>query len=165
MGGGIYYRDLAICLTMDVSGEILSNFQAADQPNATVVLANATGLVLPYESNGIFPVSFELHVPFALAGLVSGYKFFLSDSAASTFFTMFFQVCDATSGQIIQSGVQVGASANITGSSFDTGNHYLFIRGTMFGGPGTLQLQFAQSVADVDAITILKGAAIRLHYI
>lgn len=152
---------------MTVVGEIYGGRETTNtQVINSTVLANAAGLVVGYAPQDRMISTFELHVPFSLDGALSGYKFFMSGAAGATIYTAYFKVLDGVTGLVVQEGIQDGASANIAGALADVGTHYLYIRGSIQGGTGTLQFKFAQNVADpANGINVLAGSWIRTHYL
>ena len=138
---------------MKITGEYASDKNTASQSvTNSAVLVNVT--------NGTFPVvaatAFRMHyfVPFTLVAGASGYRFQLIVPAVTSLVTTYTIFSNVST--LIDSKIQV-ASAVINGAAA-AGDYYLIVEANVLASAaGNVTLQFAQNVADANAITIMRG--------
>jgi len=143
-------------------------------PMGNVRTANATGITsnttLASDSVLTVPIAagatvfVEVFIPFSLAGVLSGYKFGLSLPASPTNVVIVGEVTNAVTGALALSSL-VTAGGLVTGGALATsGSHFAKIKGTIENGSnaGSIAVQAAQNTSDSGALTILRGAFIRL---
>lgn len=123
--------------------------QTADVTNATVTLANLTGLSFAFEANSFYCIEFYLLCTSAAA--TTGYSFALDVSVAVTNVALTFnhQLANAgtlTGGQSIADATRTGLSSGVPTAGALTP---VFGGGLLMSGAsaGTAQLQFAPEVA------------------
>jgi hypothetical protein len=121
---------------------------------------NSTNLVATVAANKAYYVRATL--PFALAGIASGYKFAVTGPASPSVVRLTGVVNNGVT--IAVAGIAtVTALGTVTGGALAAiGDHYAEIEGTFVNGStaGTLQVQFSQNVSDSSAVTLYKGASL-----
>lgn len=115
-------------------------------------------LVIPIQASRAVKV--RAFIPFALAGIISGYKFGISGPASPTNIIFTAQVQNAVTGVLALSGVATALGQVIAGALATSGDHFCMIEGTVENGvnAGNLTIQVAQNTSDASAITIKRGA-------
>jgi len=139
---------------MFVAGEVFSDRNTVNQAvtNSTV-LVNAGGAT--YAAVAGKAVYIRFHAMFNLAGAVSGYKFQLIMPAVTSFncsYTIFSNISTLIDSKIqnITNPIQAVVAA---------GDYYIKIEALVLpSASGNITVQFAQSVANANAITINVGS-------
>lgn len=122
-------------------------------------LTNDTDLVLPIDPSSI--VAVRLVILFALAGVLSGFKFGLAGPASPSNIALTAEVRNMAAPALVASGVLSALGTLASGALATTGTHLLIVQGMVENGPnsGNLTFQFAQNVSDLGSITIKRGSA------
>lgn len=145
-------------------GNPLGNVRTANATGITsnTTLASDSVLTVPIAANAVVYV--EAFIPFSLAGVLSGYKFGIGLPASPTNVLLVGEVTNAVTGALALSSL-VSAAGLITGGALATsGSHFAKITGTVENGAnaGSIAVQAAQNTSDGSALTILRGAFIRV---
>jgi hypothetical protein len=147
---------------MTYSGEIISQSITVPQTldGSTVITTvndlSYTGPLLAISGVKVF---IRIMIPFTLVGAISGYKFRVFNTGAVLFSLGWLIYNDA--GVLINTAYQT-APADVAGAAL-AGNYVLQVEGMIhMGGSNTIEIGFAQNVADADAITILSGSFLQI---
>jgi hypothetical protein len=138
----------------------------ADQAiTSSTTFADATGVTIALEANKVY--RFLVHVPFNLAGIISGYKFQLLGPTSPTNYIASTKLLNTVAGTLLGATVQTALGTAVNGGLATSGNHVFEVSGVIENGAnaGSLKLQFAQNVSDGSAITIKRGAFIQVFEI
>lgn len=121
------------------------------------VLTNDTRLVLPVLANNNY--IFQFWIPFALAGIASGYKFALTGPTSPINVSYDFKITDGVNSTVINA-VKTSFASTIAGVLAIIGTHAILVNGVLENGAnsGNITFQFAQNISDVGTITVKRGA-------
>lgn len=133
---------------------------AANFPvTSSVALVDVTGLTVPLGVS--VKMKYRIYIPCAVAGATPGVKFQVVVPAAGVSFTQSTMIFNGSTSAVDKIST-ITASAAVTGALANIANHYAVIEGEVVNGltAGVLKLQFAQSVSDPAASTVLLGATL-----
>ena len=134
--------------------------QAADQAvTSSTTLVDSDNLKVNVAANKKY--YYRVFAPFALAGVVSGYKFQLTLPSGIAHVIQDDQVLNGITSTVVLVRVDVTVTI-ISGALASSGDHVLLIEGSFENGvnAGDVKLQFAQNTSDGSAITLKKGAVL-----
>jgi len=134
--------------------------QAADQSvTSSTTLVDSDDLKIAVAAGKKY--YYRLFAPFALAGVVSGYKFQLNLPSGIAHIIQDDQVLNGITSTVVLVRVDVTVTI-ISGALASSGDHVLLIEGSFENGAtaGNVVLQFAQNTSDGSAITIKKGGVL-----
>lgn len=141
-----------------VTVQEMCGWMSADQAiTSNVTLANITGLVCQVEANRAY--GFTAEIQFNLAGIVSGFKFGVSNPASPT--NLVYTI-EAISSVAIIAGI--GLTATLGAALATTGLHVCHIWGVLENGAnaGNLSIQVAQNTSDASALTVKRGSHLKI---
>lgn len=138
-----------------LQAQTLSAVQAANQAKTNDTLADSD-LSVAILAGATY--SFDIVAPFTLAGIISGVKFAIACPASPAIIVWTPVIRTSLATSLL--GVVQTAAGSVTNALATADNHTLFCSGTIVNGvnAGNLKLQFAQSVTDAGALTLLRGA-------
>lgn len=142
------------------STSIFQGIVKADQAIASNInLADITDFVFPIEANRSY--IYEAHIQFALAGVVSGFKFGVANPVAPSNHSYNIRVFNSVGLSLVGFGVNAGTN----GALASIASHYATILGSIENGAnaGNLSIQAAQNVSDLGALTIKRGSILRVY--
>lgn len=134
--------------------------QAADQAVTASTTVASTDLTYNLQASAIY--EFEAWVPFALAGTASGYKFTVAAPASPVNLVYEMRVLNGSTPGVTAESVKT-AVGTVNGALAAAANHLLFVRGSIeTDAGGALTIQFAQNTSDAGAITVKRGAFLKI---
>jgi len=127
---------------------------------SNTTLAAVTGLSVPLAANQ--RVAFRAVLPFALAGIVSGYKFAVSGPSSPTNVIYRASVENGVTGALALTIIGTALGALLSGGLTSIGNHVAVLEGCIENGAnaGNLIVQAAQNVSDGSALTVMRGGTL-----
>lgn len=134
--------------------------QAADQSvTSSTTLVDSDNLKVSVAANKKY--YYRVFAPFALDGVVSGYKFQLTLPSGIAHIIQDDQVLNGITSTIVLIRIDITVTI-ISGALASSGDHVLLIEGSFENGvnAGDVKLQFAQNTSDGSAITLKKGAVL-----
>lgn len=135
---------------------IITNTIADQAIASTTTLADVTGLTVALEAGKLY--TYEIHLPFSLAGITSGYKFALS-TPTLTYGHLTHKVLNGVTAVLVTVGNNTTVTSSLNGALATIGTHVIEMRGTLsVSSSGIFKLQAAQNTSDAGALTILRGA-------
>lgn len=136
-------------------------YQKADQSvTSSVTAIDSTNLTANVEANAVY--DFELWVPFSLAGTASGYKFSLDAPVTPTNLLFDLRLFDGVTPALVRELFRT-SFGGISGALAVIGTHLLTIKGMIeTSDAGHINLRFAQNTSDSSAITLKRGAFLKL---